>query len=504
MSIPQDIFSDGMHQHQKELFGAFDYRQEVLRLRIPQYFHTEWHRRARKTTGWINLQIKEACRVEKTKHVYVAPTQVQARNIVWDDPNMIRAALPDKREMNWKMNEQKMMIFFANGSMYKLGGADEPDSWRGIDGISFVMDEWALMKYKLWTEIVRPILAGELHPNLDMFDIFRWVGFSYTPKGMNHATQGFDDACMLTEGGVLPICGQANMTRDNCYASRLDGELSGILSKDELDKMKDEVERGLIPRSLYDQEIKCSRITSEEMTLITTELIYQLNSHHRLTEHSPYETRKIVSIDPAWGGDVCKIMGMVNNEVLPENEETLLDRHRVSEIVLCAKRVAQRIGTKNFIVDTVNSPGVADGLAEDEADYHVQYFKSSHKAREQDDTQNAIRYANCRAEAYAYTARLIRTFEAGPIHSQELIRQLPIASQYKTQGGSGKLIILPKIEIKAGTKKRAGLGRSPDDSDCYIQANWGSQFVEPEIEQPTEYRSERYRDRTRRPESAMA
>lgn len=492
-----------MHRHQMELFGAFDHRALRLKRRVPQYFHTEWHRRARKTTGLINLQVKECCRVPKTKHVYVAPTQVQARNIVWDDPNMIRAALPDKREMSWKMNEQKMMIFFDNGSMYKLGGADEPDSWRGIDGISFVLDEWALMKYKLYSEIIRPILAGALHPNLDMVDVFRWIGYAYTPKGINHATQGFDDACMMDAGGVLPVCGQAEKVRDNCYASRLDGELSGILSKDELDKMKDEVLRGKIPQALYDQEIRCSRVTSEEMTLITTELIHALNMHHQQTEHAPYETRKIVSIDPAWGGDVCKIMGMVNCEVV--EEKNILDRYRGSEIAMAAKQVAQVIKTKNFIVDTVNDNEVAQCLADDEAEYNVQWFKSSHKAREKEDSSTAIKYANCRAEAYAHTAKLIRSFEAGPITSQELIRQLPIASQYKTQGGSGKLIILPKTEIKKGTNKRAGLGRSPDDADCYIMGNWGLQFVDPEVELRTQYRDgyKRYKG-VIRPESAMA
>lgn len=476
MSRPVEQFCLGMHKYQQELFGTFDYRLTKLKVRTPQFFHLEWHRRARKTTAAINMLIKEACRLPKSKYVYIAPTQVMARNIVWDDPNMLRAYLPDMREIGWKRNEQKMLVEFANGSMIKFGGSDEPDSLRGIDAIGVVPDEWSLIKESTWTEIFRPIIAGDLHPQLDMYDVFRWAMFLYTPKGINHATRMFDNACCIGEGGIMPDCGTAPKLYPNTFASRLDGELAGILTQSELNRMKEEVARGEIPQAFYDQEIKCSRVTSEEMTLITTELIYALNQYHEHTTKSDGEIRKIVSIDPAWGGDVCKIMGMVNHEVKPGAEKSLLDKHRTNEICMAAKLVAQDIGTKNFIVDTVNAPGVADGLAADDAGYNVQSFKSSYKAKEKKDTRQAVTFANKRAEAYHYTAKLIRTFEAGPIRGKELIRQLPIASRYKTQGGSGKLIILPKVKIKEE------LGCSPDEADCYIMGNWGLQFVEPEKE----------------------
>ena len=473
MSIPNEQFRRGMHEHQIELFAAFDQRVKAG-VRTPQFFHAEWHRRARKTTGALNLNIKEACRIPRGKYGHIAPTQVMARNIIWDDPNMLRYHLPDKREMGWKPNEQKMLVTFENGSILKIGGSDEPDSWRGTDFIGVTCDEWSLMKEHLWSEILRPVLSGPLSPQFDMNNVFRWALFLYTPKGINHATRMFDNACCISEGGILPDCGSAPKLYPNTYASRLDGEKAGILSQSELNRMKEEVARGEIPQAFYDQEIKCSRVTAEEMTLITTELIYALNQYHESTMKSDCEIRKIVSIDPAWGGDVCKIQGLVNHEI--KAEKSLLEKHRTNEICMAAKLVAQDIGTKNFIVDTVNAPGVADGLAADDADYNVQYFKSSYKAKEKKDTVEAVTFANLRAQAYHYTAKLIRTFEAGPIKGRELIRQLPIASRYKTQGGSGKLIILPKEKIKEE------LGCSPDEADCYIMGNWGLQFVQPESE----------------------
>ena len=474
MSTPVETFCKGMHQYQKHLFGTFDYRCRRLKLRTPQFFHTEWHRRARKTTAMVNLLIKEACRVPKSKYVYVAPTQVQARNIVWDDPNMIHAYLPDKREMDWKMNEQKMLITFENKSMLKFGGSDEPDSIRGIDAIGVGFDEWSLIKYTTWTEIFRPILAGKLHPSLDMIDVFRWAMFSYTPKGINHATYMFDSACCLGDGGVLPNCGEAVKMAANTYASRLDGELSGILSQSELNRMKDEVARGEIPQAFYDQETKCCRVTKEEMTLITSEMIHKLNEYHAHTTLSYKETRKIVSIDPAWGGDVCKIMGIVNNTV--KKEKSINDKLRSSEVITAAKLVAQDIGTKNFIIDTVNDVSIFEGLSGDVAGYNVQEFKSSHKATENKDTQHAIRCANRRAEAYLYASQQIAKFLCGPIKRDELRRQLTVASRYTTQVGSGRMIIIPKLKIKED------LGCSPDEADTYIMGVWGSQHVQPELD----------------------
>lgn len=471
MTIPNEQFNRGMHIHQLDLFAAFDRRLKG-NVRIPQFFIEEWHRRCRKTTAALNLNIREACRVPKTKYGHIAPTQVMARNIIWDDPNMLRAYLPDKREMDWKLNEQKMLIKFENKSVLKIGGADEPDSWRGTDFIGVTLDEWSLMKENLWTEILRPVIAGEIPSQLLKHHLYRWAMFLYTPRGMNHATLLFNDACCLAEGGILPVCGVAPKLKKNWFASRVDGELSGVIPDAQLKQMQQEVKEGKIPKAFYDQEIKCSRITAEEMTLITTEMIYNLNQYRQHTVVTAGETRKIVSIDPAWGGDVCKIQGLVNYKV--EKEKSILDRHNITEIVLAAKLVAQEIGTKNFIVDTVNSIGVADLLSVDEAQYNVQYFHSSHKATEKDDTPQNIRFANKRAEAYHYTSQLIAKFEAGEITGKELIRQLPVASRYATQGGSGRLIIIPKQKIKEE------LGCSPDEADCYVMGCWGTQNVQPE------------------------
>ncbi len=121
MTIPNKLFLSRLDWHEIEPLRAFDNTAEEIRFLI-----LEWHRRAHKTTLAINLLIRECCRYPKSKYVYVAPTQVWAREVVWDDPHMLWDALPDKAEMFWKANDQKMLVKFANGSMLKIGGSYNP------------------------------------------------------------------------------------------------------------------------------------------------------------------------------------------------------------------------------------------------------------------------------------------------------------------------------------------------------------------------------------------
>ena len=467
--IPSEEFCKGAHIHQRRLFYEFDRRRQAKAI-APQMFMSEWHRRARKTTAALNLGIREACRFPNGKYGHIAPTQVQARNILWDDPRMLRKYLPDKQEMDWKMNEQKMLVKFENGSIYKLGGSDDPEAWRGTDFIGVTCDEWSQIPEALWVEVLRPVIGGPLPDDVLKYQTFRWANFLYTPKGTNHASRMFDNACCLSEGGTLPDCGVAPMLKPNWFASRVIGEKSGIFSQAELARMKEEM-----PKALYDQEINCSRVTSEEMTLITSDMIHALNNHHATTSESCREVRKIVSIDPAFGGDVCRIMGMVNCEV--KLDDRIRDKHLTNEIVMAAKVVAAKLSTKNIICDVIGvGLGVADGLASDAAGYNLQRFNSSHKAKENKDTLDALQCANRRAEAYFYASQQVAKFNTGPIKDNELQRQLPLASRYKVQSSSGKLIILPKDKIKED------LGCSPDDADCWIMGVWGTKNVEPEVD----------------------
>ena len=468
MTIPNKRFLDGIHIHQRDVMQAFDTGQYWC-------FWLEWARRHRKTTLLVNLLIREACRYEKAKYIYTSPYQAETRKIVWDDPTMLRDALPDKAEMGWKMNETKMLITFGNGSMIQFGGTDEPDALRGIDAIGMGCDEKAMQKEEVWTEILMPVVMGPLPPHLEGTGAFRWVMNTYTPKGINHATIGFDKACMLESGGTLPVCGKADMMKPGHFASRLDAEMTDIMSKAALAIARDEA-----PLVIYEQEFRCKRTTQEERTLITSAMLHGLEGiNWDMTRLSYPDLKRIVSIDPAFGGDMCDLKAMQNTRVL---EHQTIQPHMTHEIVAAAKMMAQNIGTKNFIVDCIgNGKGVADALNNDDAEYYVQYFNSSEKPTDAPTKKGERKslFANRKAQAAYYAATEIKAGRVEAVSEyvmadamkRELLRQIPMATRYKITS-SGQIILLPKDE----TKKE--LGCSPDSSDSWKMGVWGTQFVD--------------------------
>ena len=431
-----------------------------------QYAILEWHRRAHKTTLAINLAIREACKYPKSKYIFVAPTKVWARDIIWDDPSMIWDALPDKKEMGWKKNDDKMLITFANGSMLKCGGSDKPDSIRGIDADGVILDEWSLHKYITWTQILRPIIAGKKKPG----HRDRWAMFTYTPKGENHATKMFNLACVIDETMKLPTAGESDRHQPGWFASRLIADESGIIERAELDKMLKEVADGILTQIDYDQEMQCKRATDEERTLITSAMLQKLHEKNWSSYNaaSP-ETRKIVAIDPAFGGDMCVVKAFEGTREIPELEK-IVHFTLTSEVVDVAKKVAKILGTHNFIVDCIGiGKGVADGLACDAAKYHVQYFNSSEREGVPDDV------ANRKAQCVLYVSGLIRRLEVEPVTDPETRRQLVALSRYKLQPGSGRTIMIPNDDVKKI------IGCSPDKGLCYNYGIYGLQYVQPEV-----------------------
>lgn len=446
------------------MLQAFDSPEELIRFLI-----LEWHRRAHKTTLAINLLNRECCKYPKSKFVYVAPTQVWAREVVWDDPTMLWDALPDKAEMYWKPNEQKMLITYANGSMLKMGGSDKPDALRGIDADGVVLDEWALHKSETWTQIFRPIIAGPAKPGHRA----RWAMFLYTPKGDNHATQMFNIAACVESIMELPTLGKAKQCKPGWFASRLLGDRSGIIAESELELMRQEIADGILTQAEFDQEMLCKRLTEEERTLITSALLDRLNSVNwdslRVVQA---ECRKIVAIDPAFGGDQCALKGIENGRIIDEKQVNWTMTH---EVVFEGKEMARRIGTKNFIVDCIgNGKGVSDGLKIDEAGYHVQAFNSAEKVEDSD------RYANKKAEAVDYCAQQIRQLKVEPVRDTETRRQLVALSRYKITN-SGKMIMRSNDD----TKKE--LGCSPDRGLAYVYGIYGLRRVMPETRKESSY-----------------
>jgi hypothetical protein len=103
------------------------------------------------------------------KTFYVAPTQGQARDIVWDTLMSLAGDIVEGSNIN------NLTITLAGGNTIYLKGADRPDTLRGVSLKHCVMDEMAFFKADVWEKILRPALSDKKGSAL----------FIGTPEGHN-------------------------------------------------------------------------------------------------------------------------------------------------------------------------------------------------------------------------------------------------------------------------------------------------------------------------------
>lgn len=109
---------------------------------------------------------------------YIAPTQGQARDIMWGMLLELGESVITKAHIN------NMEVTLVNGSTIALKGADRPETMKGTSLAMVVLDEYAEMKPMVWTEVIRPALA----------DLKGDAIFIGTPLGRNHFWELYQDA----------------------------------------------------------------------------------------------------------------------------------------------------------------------------------------------------------------------------------------------------------------------------------------------------------------------
>jgi predicted phage terminase large subunit-like protein len=117
----------------------------------------------------ISLILK-ALDEKEGKTFYVAPTQGQARDVMWHTIFDIAGDIIERSHVN------NLEITLAGGNTIFLKGADRPDTLRGVSLKHLVLDEYAFMKPDVWEAILRPALA-------DKKGSMMAIG---TPEGRNH------------------------------------------------------------------------------------------------------------------------------------------------------------------------------------------------------------------------------------------------------------------------------------------------------------------------------
>lgn len=195
------------------------------------------HRRFGKTIFAINEMIDQGLRLytergqtdrPRPRFAYIAPTYGQAKKVAWDYIKSYTASLPGVT-----VNEAELRVDInlygdpTNTLRFQLLGAENPGSLKGIylDGV--ILDEYAEMLPRTWTEAIRPTLS----------DRKGWAIFIGTPKGRNHFYDIFDYAS----------------TAEGWFSKIYRASETGVIDEEELREAK-----RIMPEEEYNQEYECS------------------------------------------------------------------------------------------------------------------------------------------------------------------------------------------------------------------------------------------------------
>ena len=165
-------------------------------------------RRTGKSRLAAYLLLVNALKSDRGQVFYVAPTQGQARDIMWNLLMEVGRPVIESSHVN------NMQIKLVNGTTISLKGADRPETMRGVSLKLLVLDEYADMKPDVWELILRPALT-------DLKGECLFIG---TPMGRNH----FYELYKLASLGEDP----------NYKAWHFTSYDNNLLDKDEIDAAK--------------------------------------------------------------------------------------------------------------------------------------------------------------------------------------------------------------------------------------------------------------------------
>jgi predicted phage terminase large subunit-like protein len=143
----------------------------------------------------VTLLIKGLQCPQGASVMYIAPTQGQARVIIWD----VLMELGRDVVQGSHINNQEIKL--VNGATIYIRGADRPDTLRGVSLSYVVLDEYADMKPSVWEQVVRAALSDRKGDAM----------FIGTPRGRNH----FYDMYKLGESGESDYKSWTFTTADN-------------------------------------------------------------------------------------------------------------------------------------------------------------------------------------------------------------------------------------------------------------------------------------------------
>ena len=301
------------------------YHQSKARFRV-----LNWHRRARKTTAGLNDLLRDALTTPDV-YRYIAPTYRQAKQIVWEDREMLSRYVPTVAVE--QKNDSSMMYRLRNGSMLAIHGCDDPDALRGLAARKGVFDEYGIIAARhgprVWEEIVRPMIAANNG---------RW-DFLGTPKGRNHFWE-LSEFAQTDEGRAA-----------GWWYSKLPATLSGIVPPGEIETIR----RSMSQRA-FEQEFLCEFLSDGGSVFRGVEAVATATKREPVPGH-----RYVVGADLARTTDFC-VLVVVDRITL---EAVYWDRWQERSWEVAKTRIVETAKRYNEALIRVDATGVGDPIEED-------------------------------------------------------------------------------------------------------------------------------------------
>jgi hypothetical protein len=120
--------------------------------------------------------------LKNPQYAYIGPTYGQAKKVAWDILKDILRKIPGS-----VVNEAELRVDiprpeFQDRVRFYLVGAENVDGLRGMYFDGVVLDEFAIMDPRIWSEIILPALSDLTRERPGN----QWAIFIGTPKGENH------------------------------------------------------------------------------------------------------------------------------------------------------------------------------------------------------------------------------------------------------------------------------------------------------------------------------
>ncbi len=397
--------------------------------------------RAGRRSGKTTLETEDMCFDAVSKKdrpiFYIAPTQVQARDIIWE---IFKKRLSGIASFNEQRLEIKVPTVDGGFSLIKLAGWENRENFRGKPAYKIVFDETDTMKdfFTGWQEIFRPSLI----------DYGGYATFIGTPKKENPNLRRLEKIAETD-----PDYARFHFTSlDNPHLPQL-----------EKDKAKEELDF-----DTYRQEILAEYIDSQG-SLFRYDALIDLFSNTVTKENTKY-----LIVDIADDGSDKTIFSFW--EGLEEYRREEFERLNTETIISKIREYAadQRIPYSQIAVDAI---GVGAGVASSSFLDGIVGYKSSYGAIKTD--LDIVRLPNV---SYTSTAPLVSDYKnlrsqcvftlADHVNNHKIASRVTgrqkevvieeLSAYQDASQGDGKRMATQKEDIKEV------IGRSPDASDCFI------------------------------------